>query len=68
MRRTIDNLLGILELLRLGVITGFRFKGAYWRWRWQTALGPGHQPTRTEIVRRLIRFGVWSRKMRTGNW
>lgn len=66
--RAIETLLGIAELCRLGVLTRFRFKGAYWNWRWTTALGPGSQPPRRVIARRLIRYGIWSRRMRTGRW
>jgi len=68
MRRALDLILSILELARLGAITRFRFRGPYWRWRWQTARGPGPQPPRTQTIRRLIRFGLWSRNMRTGRW
>lgn len=72
MRRLLETILdvclGLCELARLGVLTRFRLRGPYWRWRWRTALGPGPKPTRAEIVRRLVRYGVWSRKMRTGRW
>jgi len=68
LRRALETTLGLCELARLGAITGFRFRGAYWRWRWRTALGPGDTPAPAEIARRLIRYGVWCRKMRTGRW
>jgi len=64
----IETCAGLEELARLAVITRFRFTGAYWRWRWRTALGPGPQPPPIEIARRLIRYGAWCRKMRTGRW
>lgn len=68
LKRAAQTVLGIAELLRLAAITGFRFRGAYWRWRFQTAIGPGERPPRADIIRRLIRYGAWSRKMRTGRW
>ncbi|MCB9838480.1 MAG: hypothetical protein H6813_04010 [Phycisphaeraceae bacterium] len=67
-RRALDTALALYELLTLAAITRFRFRGEYWAWRWQTALGPGPRPSRGEIVRRLLRYGLWRRKMRTGRW
>ncbi len=68
LERTRETISGCLELCRLGAITGFRFRSPYWKWRWQTAMGPGPKPSRGEVIRRLIRYGAWCRKMRTGGW
>ena len=37
---------GIYELIRLGVISRFRFRGAYWQWRMDTAFGRGKPASR----------------------
>lgn len=63
--RPSDWIFGSLELLRLGFVTGFRFKGAYWQWRMETAFGRG-QPPRGEMIRAAVRYGAWARRMRTG--
>ena len=61
--RPSEWILGSLELLRLGFVTGFRFKGPYWQWRFQTAFGRG-TPPRGEMIRAAVRYGAWARRMR----
>lgn len=62
--RTLANLiLGPLELARLAVISRFRLRGKYWSWRWHTAFGRG-TPPRPELLRALLRYAHWARKMR----
>lgn len=56
---------GIYQLARLGVVTGFRFKGPYWQWRLQTAFGRGY-PERGELIRSVIDYGRWVHRMRRG--
>lgn len=64
MLRDLVTLPGSLyELARLGVLTRFRFKGAYWRWRLHTAYGRGY-PERRTLVRATIEYGRWVRRMR----
>lgn len=64
MLRDIVTLPGSLyELARLGVLTRFRFKGAYWQWRLHTAYGRGY-PQRRALVRATIEYGRWVRRMR----
>lgn len=55
---------GLFELLRLGIITRFRFRGAYWTWRLHTAFGRGYPASRTELLRSVVRYGIWVRQMR----
>lgn len=63
--RVLDTIGGVYELARLGVITGFRFRGAYWTWRLHTAFGRGYPP-RGELVRSVLAYGRWVRRMRVG--
>jgi hypothetical protein len=51
------------QLARLGIITGLRFRGPYWTWRWKTAFGEG-TPPRAEKFRAAIEYGRWVAKMR----
>ncbi len=53
----------IYELARLAVISRFRFKGAYWQWRFHTAFGRG-TPARPELIRSLLAYGHWVGRMR----
>jgi hypothetical protein len=66
MRRLIRMIGGAWELLRLAVITGFRFRGEYWQWRMQTAFGRGYPATRRELARSVLEYGSWVRRMRRG--
>lgn len=65
MGRFLDLLRGVYELVRLGVLTRFRFSGSYWTWRLHTAFGRGYPP-RTELVRSVIDYGRWMGRMRRG--
>lgn len=55
--------MGAWELLRLAVRSRFRLRGPYWAWRWHTAFGRG-APPRGELVRSVLRYGHWARRMR----
>lgn len=66
MRWLIDTIGGFYELARLGVITRFRFRGAYWRWRMETAFGQGMPESRVEMLRAVLEYGRWMRRMRRG--
>jgi hypothetical protein len=57
---------GSLELLRLGWITRFRLKGRYWSWRMHTAMGDGPKPGRGEMIRLILEYAAWARRMRRG--
>jgi ribosomal protein L34 len=63
-RRAIGTLWGVYELLRLGVLTRFRFRGPYWRWRMETAFGRGMPASRRELVRAALAYGRWMHEMR----
>lgn len=57
---------GLWSLLRLAVITKFRFTGPYWTWRWQTALGPKGKdavPARERFMA-MLEYGRWVAQMR----
>lgn len=58
------NLGAVYELARLGVLTRFRFRGPYWQWRMHTAFGRGYPPSRLELVRAVLAYGRWMRRMR----
>lgn len=64
MKRAARIFWSLYELARLGVITRFRFRGAYWRWRLHTAFGRGYPPTRTELMRSVLSYGAWMHDMR----
>lgn len=65
MQFLLDTLGGLYELLRLGVITRFRFSGPYWQWRLHTAFGRG-QPPRAEMLRSVLDYGRWVYRTRRG--
>jgi len=54
------------ELARLGAISRFRFKGAYWQWRYETAFGRGEPETRAALVASLWHYARWVYRMRRG--
>ncbi|MFO0856286.1 MAG: hypothetical protein U0640_02875 [Phycisphaerales bacterium] len=66
MRRTLDFLWALYELARLALITRFNFKGKYWTWRWQTALGPqgANKFTSRQRWHAMIEYGRWVARMR----
>jgi hypothetical protein len=59
-----NNLWALYELARLGVLSGFRFRGPYWRWRLHTAFGRGYPASRRELVRSVLAYGRWIHQMR----
>lgn len=63
MRWILDTCWGIYELARLGVLSGFDFKGPYWQWRMHTAFGRG-TPPRAELIRSVLDYGRWMHRMR----
>lgn len=65
MLRTVwDTIAGGLELLRLGFLSRFRFRGVYWSWRMHTAFGRGLPASRWEVVRAAIDYGRWIHAIR----
>ena len=62
-RWTLDTLGGLWQLARLGLLTGFRFRGSYWQWRLHTAFGKGY-PSRGELARSILEYGRWVHRMR----
>ena len=66
MRFVLDTLGAIFELARLGLITGFRFRGDYWTWRMNTAFGRGYPATRLQTVQSVLEYGRWVHRMRRG--
>lgn len=63
-RYLLNTLGGLYQLLRLGVITRFRFRGAYWQWRLHTAFGKGYPATKGELIRSILDYGRWMHRMR----
>ncbi|HRJ48914.1 MAG: hypothetical protein KF787_05440 [Phycisphaeraceae bacterium] len=64
MRWFMDTIGGLWQLARLAWITGFRFRGPYWRWRFQTAFGRGVPASRLEMALSLLDYGRWMHRMR----
>jgi hypothetical protein len=62
----LDTAGGIYQLARLGVITGFRFRGGYWTWRLHTAFGRGYPGSRGELIRSVLDYGRWVHRVRRG--
>ena len=48
------------------LVTRFRLRGRYWRWRMDTALGSDRTrwPSFGERRRAFIQFGAWARRIR----
>ncbi len=57
----------LYELLRLGIITRFDFKGPYWTWRTNTAFGRGMPESKAELIRNVLEYARWVRRMRRGS-
>jgi hypothetical protein len=64
MFRLLDTLGGLYQLLRLGVLTRFDFKGDYWAWRMHTAFGRGRPASRRTLARAVLEYGRWVHRMR----
>ena len=56
----------LYELLRLGIITRFDFRGPYWSWRMNTAFGRGPPASRSELIRSILDYARWVRRTRRG--
>jgi hypothetical protein len=65
--RLLENIGALCELARLAALSGFRFRGRYWRWRMHTAFGRGYPASRTELIRGVLAYGRWVRRMRRGS-
>lgn len=63
-RTMLDSAGGVWELLRLGLMTGFRLRGPYWQWRLHTAFGRGRPAGRFAYQRALLEYGRWVHVMR----
>ncbi len=61
MRRIEETLGGLWELCLLAVKTRFRFRGRYWRWRFETVFGgdPAARPSRRRRLRAVLDYGRW---------
>ena len=68
MRRWLETLGGLWELLLLAARSRFRMGGAYWRWRRETAFGtdPARRPPRRERLRAVLDYGRWVYRMKRG--
>ena len=55
-----------IGFLRLAIATRFRLRGAYWRWRMETAFGTDRSkcPDRKQMVRLAIEYAAWTTRMR----
>lgn len=56
----------LLGLLALGFATGFRRKGAYWKWREETAFGNDRSkwPSAAERRHAMLDYARWAWRMR----
>ena len=68
MRHLLANLAGCWELMLLAIRSRCRLRGAYWRWRHETAFGtdPAHQPSRWAQLRQVLAYGRWVHEMKRG--
>ncbi len=66
MRNIAETLGGVWELGCLGVKTRFRLRGAYWRWRQETAFGcdPALRPSHRQRLRAILDYGRWVYRMK----
>lgn len=57
---------GVWELLLLAARSRFRMRGAYWRWRAETAFGtdPAARPPLRRRLRAVLDYGVWVHRMK----
>jgi hypothetical protein len=62
----LDTIGGLWQLARLGLLTGFRFRGEYWTWRLHTAFGRGYPESRGELIRSVLDYGRWMHRVRRG--
>jgi len=69
MRATLGAILetigGLWSLFMLGCRTRFRFDGAYWRWRQETAFGRG-EPDAREKRLAVVHYARWMWRMKRG--
>ena len=63
MKYTIDAL---WQLARLAVLSKFKLRGAYWKWRADTAFGTdvGRMPSRAARLLAVLDYGAWVGRMR----
>lgn len=66
LRWILDTAGGLYELARLAAISRLRFRGPYWSWRLHTAFGRGYPASRLELVRSVLAYARWVRRMRRG--
>jgi hypothetical protein len=68
MRRIIDTIGGLWELLLLAWKTRFRMRSEYWKWRYETAFGtdPSKMPPRRERIRAMLDYGRWVYRIKRG--
>lgn len=61
-----ERLGGLWQLLLLAVRTRFRFGGAYWRWRNETAFGAdaARRPPLADRVHAALEYGRWIHRMK----
>ncbi len=59
-----DTIGGLWQLFRLGLMSGFRFKGDYWQWRLHTAFGRGYPATKGELIHATLEYGRWIHRMK----
>ncbi|MBL8764185.1 MAG: hypothetical protein JNM07_07940 [Phycisphaerae bacterium] len=65
--RLFETVGGLYQLARLGVVTRFDFRGAYWEWRLHTAFGSGARGMpagRMALARAVLDYGRWAHRMR----
>ncbi len=63
MKQTVDAL---WQLARLAVLSRFQLRGAYWKWRADTAFGTDlkRMPSRAARLKAVLEYGAWVGQMR----
>ncbi len=65
-RRALETIGGLWELLWLLIRSRFRLSSPYWQWRMETAFGtdPSTMPSRSQRFRQVIAYGRWVYRMK----
>ncbi len=64
MWRLLDTIAGLWYQFWMVARSGFRLRGNYWTWRFQTAFGRGLPSSKKELVLGLLEYGRWVARMR----
>jgi len=66
MRRLLETIGGLFQLIRLAVATRFRLAGPYWKWRAETAFGADRErwPPKRQRLKATLDYARWVHRMK----